>query len=127
MSLSRFLLGQACIFAPDAKTGALLGTRGTLHHVAIATELALKAWIAHHDMTDTWLKRYVRHDLARAWRLADALGLDADPDLHRIVDQLDPHFRKGGFQHEPDFWTSGFEMEAPVLLDRLIARVAARL
>jgi hypothetical protein len=127
MTYDRFLLDRARAFAPDTEVPARLGPRITLHHVAIATELALKAWLAHKNATDEWLADHIGHDLARAWWLADALGLEADETAREIVDQLDPHFRKGGFQHLRDFWTPGFEERAPALLDTLIACVAARL
>ena len=93
MSLSRFLLGQACIFAPDARTGELLGPRGTLHHVAIATELALKAWLAHKNATDEWLADHIGH--ARQMAMSPAGTLYVNTWSGRYYQNDKPH--DGGF------------------------------
>jgi len=125
MTFAQFLLGRARSFRPPCCAELPLDDRTTLYHVAISTELALKAFLAHHGATDAWLARHVRHDLARALDLAESLGLDCGDAGRALVSQLDPYFREGGFLHlrEP-FWEQGFEVVGALKSDTLIAVVA---
>lgn len=68
------------------------------YNIAIALELALKAWLALHGYTDEELRRTVRHDLGKARVLAEGLGLALPPVLDPLLPLIHPFYMEGGFR-----------------------------
>ena len=67
---------------------------GARHFLAIAIELALKAYLLHRGISDDWNRIHVRHDLCKALRSAKRAGFDgAPPELAKIAAALNPYYK----------------------------------
>jgi len=96
-----------------------------LHSIAIATELLLKSYLLRTVSTDDWNRTQIGHDLDRAARYAACAGLDLPPRLAIIIDQLHPHFQRGGFQRDASRrWPPGFADEACAIVNELAEKVS---
>jgi hypothetical protein len=66
----------------------------TRYFLAIATELALKAYLLHRGISDDWNRVHIRHDLAKALRCARRAGLDGVPaELPALAALLSPYYQ----------------------------------
>jgi hypothetical protein len=91
-----------------------------LHSIAIATELLLKSYLLRTASTDAWNRAQIGHDLERAARFAARAGLELPPRLAIVIDQLHPHFQRGGFQRESHRnWPPGFADDARAIVREL--------
>lgn len=67
---------------------------GARHFLAIAIELALKAYLLHRGISDDWNRIHVRHDLLKALKSAKRAGFDgAPPGLAKIAAALNPYYK----------------------------------
>jgi HEPN domain-containing protein len=64
------------------------------HFMAIAVELALKAYLLHRGISDDWNRIHVRHDLTKALKSAKRAGFDGvSPRLATIAAALSPYYK----------------------------------
>ncbi|KPH66977.1 MULTISPECIES: hypothetical protein [unclassified Novosphingobium] len=68
------------------------------YDIAVALELALKAWLALNGHSDEWLRRHVGHDLAKARTLCAAFGLQLPPVIGPVLLLIHPFYMEGGFR-----------------------------
>lgn len=67
---------------------------GTRYHLAIAIELALKAYLLDRGITDDWNRVHLRHDLVKALTSARRAGLRAEPArLAELAALLSPFYQ----------------------------------
>ncbi|MNT49176.1 hypothetical protein D3C72_1860100 [compost metagenome] len=78
------------------------------YFLAIAIELALKAYLLQRGITDDWNRIHLRHDLNKALRCARMAGLRHLPDgLPQLITALSPLYASGALS---------FGQGGPVLL-----------
>lgn len=65
--------------------------------IAIATELALKAFLVAQGWSDDRCRRDVSHDLERALAFANAAGLNVGPELDGAIGVLNAYYPKHAF------------------------------
>ncbi|MBI1684876.1 HEPN domain-containing protein [Caulobacter hibisci] len=67
---------------------------GTRYHLAIAIELALKAYLLDRGVTDDWNRVHLRHDLVKALKSARRAGFRAEPaGLADLAALLSPFYQ----------------------------------
>lgn len=72
------------------------------HFLAIAIELALKAYLLHRGISDDWNRIHVRHDLLKALKSARRGGFDGTPaGLAKIAAALNPYYKTHTIPHMP--------------------------
>jgi hypothetical protein len=75
---------------------------GARHFLAIAIELALKAYLLHRGISDDWNRIHVRHDLLKALKSARRAGFaGAPPGLAKIAAALNPYYKTHTIPHMP--------------------------
>lgn len=75
----------------------------TRYYLAIAIELALKAYLLQRGVTDDWNRVYLRHDLSRALRCARRAGFSrAPPALADLAALLGPYYAGHAIAHMPE-------------------------
>ena len=68
-----------------------------VYYLAIAIELALKAYLIQRGITDDWNRIHLRHDLNKALRCARMAGLRHLPEgLPQLITVLSPLYASGG-------------------------------
>lgn len=66
---------------------------GARYFLAIAIELALKAYLLDRGISDDWNRVYLRHDLVKALRFARRAGFaDAPAKLSELAALLSPYY-----------------------------------
>lgn len=71
---------------------------GAEHFLAVAIELALKAYLLHRGITDDWNRVHIGHDLVKALKCARRAGLrDAPVGLMDVAEVLGPLYQSGAF------------------------------
>jgi len=66
---------------------------GARYFLAIAIELAMKAYLLDCGISDDWNRVYLRHDLVKALRFARRAGFtDAPAELPELVALLSPYY-----------------------------------
>lgn len=66
---------------------------GARYFLAIAIELALKAYLLDRGISDDWNRIYLRHDLVKALRYARRAGFTAAPaHLPELAALLSPYY-----------------------------------
>ncbi|WP_233586916.1 hypothetical protein [Caulobacter sp. 602-1] len=66
---------------------------GARYFLAIAIELALKAYLLDRGISDDWNRVYLRHDLVKALRFARRAGFTAVPaQLPELAAFLSPYY-----------------------------------
>ncbi|MNL26311.1 hypothetical protein D3C87_1478280 [compost metagenome] len=85
---------------------------GAEHFLAIAIELALKAFLLNRGITDDWNRAHIGHDLVKAVKCARRAGLrDAPIALMGMAEVLGPLYQSGAFAKRsadpsfPDGWS----------------------
>jgi hypothetical protein len=94
--LAQALAGNARAFKEMAQAGdsEINGSRS--YFLAIAIELALKAYLLQRGITDDWNRIHLRHDLLKALRCARMAGLRHLPDgLPQLTAALSPLYASG--------------------------------
>lgn len=67
---------------------------GTRYHLAIAIELALKAYLLDRGITDDWNRIHLRHDLFKALKSARRAGFRVEPaGLADLAALLSPFYQ----------------------------------
>lgn len=67
---------------------------GARYFLAIAIELALKAYLLDRGISDDWNRIYLRHDLVKALRFARRAGFTAVPaQLPELAALLSPYYK----------------------------------
>lgn len=67
---------------------------GTRYHLAIAIELALKAYLLDRGITDDWNRVHLRHDLVKALKSARRAGFSGEPaELADLAALLSPFYQ----------------------------------
>ncbi|WP_223393490.1 hypothetical protein [Caulobacter segnis] len=66
---------------------------GARYFLAIAIELALKAYLLDRGISDDWNRLYLRHDLVKALRFARRAGFaDVPAQLPELAALLSPYY-----------------------------------
>lgn len=94
--LAQVLSGNARVFREMAQAGNSETDRSRAYFLAIAIELALKAYLLQRGITDDWNRIHLRHDLNKALRCARMAGLRHLPDgLPQLIAALSPLYASG--------------------------------
>ena len=94
--LAQVLAGNARAFREMARAGNSEIDGSRAYYLAIATELALKAYLLQRGITDDWNRIHLRHDLNKALRCARMAGLRHLPDgLPQLIAALSPLYASG--------------------------------
>jgi len=95
-----------------------------LHFMAIATELALKAYLLSRGISDDWNRIHVRHDLSKALKSATRAGFkEGSPGLARVAAVLSPYYKSHSIPDMPAElaasidWTAAHELISKLLRD----------
>lgn len=84
-------------FLPSPASADRRDAREICYAIAIATELALKAFLVAQGWSDDRCRRDVRHDLEKALAFARAAGLRAAAELDGVVCVLNAYYPKHVF------------------------------
>ncbi|MFC3677074.1 hypothetical protein [Ferrovibrio xuzhouensis] len=84
-------------FLPSAASADRGDACEVCYAVAIATELALKAFLVAQGWSDDRCRRDVRHDLEKALAFAKAAGLEAVAELDGVVSVLNAYYPNHAF------------------------------
>ena len=95
-----------------------------LHFMAIATELALKAYLLGRGISDDWNRIHVRHDLSNALKCAIRAGFkESSPRLAEVAAVLSPYYKSHSIPDMPAElaasidWTVAHKLIATLLRD----------
>lgn len=83
---------------------AMLGrhAEGARYVLAIAIELALKAYLLDRGISDDWNRVYLRHDLVKALRFARRAGFNGAPaKLPELAALLGPYYQVHAISQMP--------------------------
>nr|WP_194248030.1 hypothetical protein [Caulobacter sp. RHG1] len=98
----------------------------TRYFLAIAIELALKAYLLDRGISDDWNRVYLRHDLVKALRFARRAGFDgASAGVAELAALVGPYYQVHGISRmTPDEIASVSWHQACTTVRQLIAAVA---
>jgi hypothetical protein len=99
----------------------------TRYFLAIAIELALKAYLLERGISDDWNRIHIHHDLTKALKCARRAGFNSAPDgLVALAALLNPYYKVHGISAmAPDAIASVCWSSACETVRRLIAAVSA--
>jgi len=99
----------------------------TRYFLAIAIELALKAYLLERGISDDWNRIHIRHDLTKALKCARRAGFNGSPDgLPTLAAFLSPYYEVHAISAmAPDAIASVSWPEACDTVRGLIAAVSA--
>lgn len=99
----------------------------TRHFLAIAIELALKAYLLHRGISDDWNRIHIRHDLIKALKCARRAGFNGSPaGLLALTALLNPYYKIHAISAmAPDAIAPASWLEACETVRNLIAAVSA--
>jgi hypothetical protein len=111
-------------FLSCADTANRGDAREICYAIAIATELALKAFLVAHGWSDDRCRRDVRHDLEKALAFGKASGLKVVAGLDSVVRVLNAYYPKHAFDSfvVPD-GDAAFPAKARAIVADLFERV----
>lgn len=97
----------------------------TRYFLAIAIELALKAYLLDQGISDDWNRVYLRHDLAKTLRFTRRAGFNGAPArVAELAALLDPYYQVHGISRmPPDEIASVCSRQACTTVRELIAAV----
>lgn len=85
---------NAAGFHQGAEAVLMRHHEGARYFLAIAIELALKAYLLDRGVSDDWNRVYLRHDLVKALRYARRAGFTAVPaNLPELAALLGPYYK----------------------------------
>ena len=85
---------NAVSFHQGAEAGLECFSEMTRYFLAIATELALKAYLLDRGISDDWNRINIRHDLVKALKCARRAGLVRTPcGLDQLAALLSPYYQ----------------------------------
>lgn len=95
-----------------------------LYFMAVATELALKAYLLSRGISDDWNRIHVRHDLSKALKCATRAGFKGgSAKLAEVAAVLSPYYKSHSIPNMPAGlaasidWTAAHELVATLLWD----------
>lgn len=92
-SLAATFRRNAAGFHQGAEAVLTRHPEGARYSLAIAIELALKAYLLDRGISDDWNRVYLRHDLVKALRFARRAGFtDAPAKLPELATLLGPYY-----------------------------------
>ena len=99
----------------------------TRYFLAIAIELALKAYLLERGISDNWNRIHIRHDLTKALKCARRAGFNGAPErLPALAALLGPYYEVHAISAmAPDAIASVYWPEACDTVRDLIAAVSA--
>ena len=119
--LAEALIGNARSFHSMAQTANDPTGGSRAYSLAIAIELALKAYLVQRGITDHWNRIHLRHDLNKALRCARMAGLRAVPEgLRELSGALSPFYASGALS-----WGQGRPVipMAPEVADQIVVEL----
>lgn len=119
--LAEALVGNARSFHSMAQTTSDPTDGSRVYALAIAIELALKAYLIQRGITDDWNRIHLRHDLSKALRCARMAGLRDMPEgLRELAGALSPFYASGALS-----WGQGRPIlpMAPEVADQIVAEL----
>lgn len=119
--LAGALVGNARSFHSMAQTTSDPTDGSRAYALAIAIELALKAYLLQCGITDDWNRIHLRHDLNKALRFARMAGLrDVPEELRKLAGALSPFYASGALS-----WGQGRPVipMAPEVADQIVAEL----
>ena len=116
---------NAAGFLKGAEVALPLHPEATRYFLAIAIELALKAYRLDRGISDDWNRVYLRHDLAKTLRFARRAGFNGTPaGVAELAALLGPYYQVHGIARVPsDEIASVFWPQACSTVRDLIATV----
>lgn len=85
---------NAASFLLSAEHALERHSEGARYHLAIAIELALKAYLLDRGVTDDWNRVHLRHDLVKAMKSARRAGFSGEPaGLADLAALLSPFYQ----------------------------------
>jgi len=117
---------NAAGFLEGAEAALPRHPEATRYFLAIAIELALKAYLLDRGISDDWNRVYLRHDLAKTLRCARRAGFDSAPaGVAKLAALLGPYYQIHGISRmTPDEIASVSWHQACKTVRELIAAVA---
>lgn len=117
---------NAAGFLEGAEAALPRHSEATRYFLAIAIELALKAYLLDRGLSDDWNRVNLRHDLAKTLRFARLAGFDGAPaGLPKLAALLGPYYQVHGISRmTPDEAASVCWRQACTTVRELIAAVA---
>ena len=119
--LAEALIGNARSFHSIAQTANDPAGGSRAYSLAIAIELALKAYLLQRGITDDWNRIHLRHDLNKALRCTRMAGLRDMPEgLPELTGALSPFYASGALS-----WGQGRPVVpmAPEVADQIVAEL----
>lgn len=119
--LAEALVGNAQSFHSMSHTASDPTGGSRAYTMAIAIELALKAYLLHRGISDDLNRIYLRHDLNKALRCARMAGLRDMPEgLRELTGALSPFYASGALS-----WGQGRPVVpmAPEAADQIVAEL----
>ena len=112
-------------FVESAEAALPRHPEATRYFLAIAIELALKAYLLDRGISDDWNRVYLRHDLAKTLRFARRGGFNGAPaGLPELAALLGPYYQVHGISRmTPDEIASVSWQQACTTVRELIAAV----
>lgn len=86
------------------------------YYLAIASELALDAYLLMSGIDFEWIKRFTRHDLSKKLKLARLMGLPHTTGLPKVINQISPYYRT----HRLDYFVKTCGDVPPILITRVM-------
>lgn len=119
--LAEALVGNARRFHSMAQAASDPNGGSRAYSLAIAIELALKAYLLHRGITDDWNRLHLRHDLNKALKCARMAGLgDLPAGLAELAGALSPFYASGALS-----WGQGGSDTpmAPEVADQIVSEL----
>lgn len=116
---------NAASFLEGAEAALPRYPEATRYFLAIAIELALKAYLLDRGISDDWNRVYLRHDLAKTLRFARRAGFNgASAGVAELAALLGPYYQVHGISRmTPDEVASVCWRQACTTVRELIAAV----
>lgn len=101
-SLAATFRRNAAGFREAAEAALPRHPEATRYFLAIAIELALKAYLLDRGISDDWNRVYLRHDLSKALRFARRAGFNGAPAaLPELAALLGPYYQVHAISQMP--------------------------
>ena len=125
-ALTATFLRNAAGFHHGAEAVLTRHHEGARYVLAIAIELALKAYLLDRGISDNWNRVYLRHDLVKALRFARRAGFTGAPSkLPELAALLSPYYKVHAISEmSPETIASVCWQEACATVRDLIGAVA---
>jgi len=114
-------------FLEGAEAALLRYPEATRYFLAIAIELALKAYLLDRGISDDWNRVYLRHDLTKTLRFARRAGFNGAPaGVAELAALLGPNYQVHGISRmPPDEIASVWRQACTTVRELIVAVVEA--